>query len=176
MVMEVIMRVRFASLIFVGLALSVSSCNFPTSEGNAEATALMSTVIAMQTEAAVPQFTSTPIGTAAPMATETSVPLPPTPRSPSITRDTLCWVGPGAVYEVVSALQGGSTVELLGRGSIAGWWIVRNPIYKDPCWVRASDIQIDPAYDVSALQIYYPPPTPTFTPSITPSPTSTPTP
>ena len=87
---------------------------------------------------------------------------------------TLCWRGPGPAYEVVSALKISTRVEIIGKGSISGWWIVRNPIYHDPCWVMASAIRIDPGFDLSSLPIIFPPPTPTLTP--TPTPTSTPTP
>ncbi|HEX2697728.1 MAG TPA: hypothetical protein VHM28_08460, partial [Anaerolineales bacterium] len=94
----------------------------------------------------------------------------PTPQSPLVTGDALCWVGPGAVYEVVSAIKKGTRVELMGRGNISGWWIVRNPIYHDPCWIPDKYLQFDPGFNTSGLQIYYPPPTPTYTPSITPTP------
>jgi uncharacterized protein YgiM (DUF1202 family) len=84
----------------------------------------------------------------------------------------LCWQGPGPKYEVVSALTKGSRVKLLGQGSISGWYIVRNPIYHDPCWVQQTDLQIEPGTDLLSLQIFNPPPT--YTPT-QPPPTSTPT-
>lgn len=80
-------------------------------------------------------------------------------------------MGPGNAYPVVSAVKSGARVELIGVGSIAGWFIIRNPIYHDPCWIEAKDLQIDPRYDVSQLQIYNPPPTPG--PTETPIPTPT---
>jgi len=97
----------------------------------------------------------------------------PTPQNPLVLRATLCWKGPGPVYEVVSGLKKDERVVLLGRGSIAGWWVVDNPIYHDPCWVMASDLQLDPGFDTSNLRIFNPPPTPT--PTRTPTPTYTPT-
>ena len=114
-------------------------------------------------------FTETPNPT--PTSTNT---LQPTPQKPLVLKTTLCWVGPGTQFEVVSSLKQNESVEIIGRGSIEGWLIVRNPIYHDPCWAQASDLQIDASFDVNALQVYYPPPTPTRTPKPTPVPSATP--
>jgi hypothetical protein len=107
-----------------------------------------------------------------PAATETPVPTA-TPQNPLVLRDTLCWIGPGNKYDVVSALKVGTRIELIGRGTIDGWWVISNPIYKDACWVQATDIQIETGFDTSALKVIAPPPlpTPTWTPSQTPTPT-----
>jgi len=94
------------------------------------------------------------------------------PQNSLVTGSTLCWLGPGSVYEVSSAIQKGTRVELLGRGDISGWWVVRNPTYHDPCWLQYQYLQIDPGVNVSALPIFYTPATPTPTP--TPVPTATP--
>ena len=114
-------------------------------------------------------FTETP--NLIPTSTNT---LQPTPQKPLVIKTTLCWVGPGTQFEVVSSLKQGENVEIIGRGSIEGWLIIRNPIYHDPCWAQASDLQLDVSFDVNALKIYYPPPTPTRTPKPTPIPSATP--
>jgi hypothetical protein len=77
---------------------------------------------------------------------------------------------------VVSALKEGKRVEIIGRANIAGWWIVDNPIYHDPCWSQAEYLQVDPGFNPLVLPVYAPPPTPTFTPTNTPTPTRTPRP
>jgi hypothetical protein len=84
----------------------------------------------------------------------------PTPPSPVAVRDALCYGGPGRVYGVISAIQAGTSLSLLGRGSLYDWWIVQNPIYNVPCWIDATDLQIDAAYDTSALEVATPPPFP----------------
>jgi hypothetical protein len=117
-----------------------------------------------------------------PAPTNTLLPLPSgAPESPLVTSDTLCWRGPGPQYEVISSVKQGTAVSLLGRGVIAGWFVIRNPIYGDPCWIQANVLQIPSSVDVSALPVYNPPWTPTVTPPPTsavtgtpPSPTSTP--
>ena len=166
-------------LLFV-LLVSLA-CNAPGA-GNVDltATTVIETAVARASTLAVetsglpnppaPQV-NTPLPTDTPLPSET-----PTPQDPLVVRATLCWVGPGSQYDVVSALKEGERVPLLGKGSIPDWWIVRNPIYRDPCWVQARDLQVDPGVDLGALQVYYPPPTPTYTPTETPIPTATNTP
>jgi hypothetical protein len=76
-------------------------------------------------------------------------------------------------YDVVSSLNTGQTVEVIGRGSIADWFIIRNPRYHDPCWVQAKDLKLDASFDMNALQVSNPPPLPTNTPKPTPVPSAT---
>jgi hypothetical protein len=72
---------------------------------------------------------------------------------------------------VVSSLDQGERVKLLGQGSIPGWYIVENPTYHDLCWVAATDLQVDASTDLASLKIYNPPvPKPTKTPKPTPTP------
>lgn len=97
-----------------------------------------------------PTPSSTAIPTHMPTATQT-----PTPQNPLVIQDTLCWNGPG--YDEVSSVMTGTRVELLGRGSIEGWWVISNPRYHTPCWMWESDLQISPG-DFANLPIYTPPP------------------
>lgn len=168
--------------ITIGLFLIVllSSCNLPgNQEENPEivASQVAETLTAFVISNPIPVSTSTPeeVASSTPLATSTE-PMPTsTPQNPLVLNTILCWKGPGDPYEVVSALKTGERVELIGEGSIAGWWIVDNPIYHDPCWAQAASIQIEPGYDTASLPLYTPPPSPTPTPSNTPTPTSTPT-
>ncbi len=166
-------------LIILALIFVLTACNIPTSDADAgaQATAVAATLTALQqsvppTQTFIVLDTSTPIS----QPTETGAPsATPTPQNPLVLRATLCWMGPGAVYEVVSSLRKDERVTLLGRGGVSGWWVVDNPIYHDPCWVQESDLQLDPGYDTSNLKVFNPPPTPTHTPTPeTPTPTSTP--
>lgn len=164
------LAIVLAALIFL------QACNLPAAASSPTpdmvATLVVLTFSAVQTAATV---SVPPPVEPEPAITETSLPtFTPTPQNPLVLKTTLCWAGPGAAYEVVSALKQNERVELLGQGSLAGWWIVKNPIYRDPCWVLASDLQLDPNMDVTNLKIYYPPPTPTYTP--VPTVTYTPTP
>jgi hypothetical protein len=93
--------------------------------------------------------------------------LTPTPQNPLVTETAYCWSGPTSktlTYELISSIQAGTRVQLLGRGIEDGWWVVRNPRYNDPCWIQQEYIQIDPGYDLSTLRTFAVPPTPTATP------------
>jgi hypothetical protein len=161
-------------LAFLALCLILAACNLPNVTNIPVPETQPGTLLQQPSETATPDLALVPF-TDTPLPTETPPPpATPTPENPLVLHTTLCWVGPGAQYDVVSALKEGERVELLGQGSIAGWWIVRNPIYHDPCWVQSQDLQIEPGYNISGLQTFYPPPTPTFTPSSTPTATPTP--
>ena len=156
------------------LCLLAAGCNLPsgTSAVNAVATNAAATLYALRTAvaatltAAPPSSTPTlpPVSTALPTFTSA-------PQDTVVTQLALCWTGPGNAYPVVSSVKAGTSVTLMGVGSIAGWYIIQNPRYHDPCWIQANSLKIDPNYDLSALRIYNPPPTPG--PTETPSPVPT---
>jgi hypothetical protein len=162
------------------LILVAAACNFPSiatpTAVNIEQTAVMGTLSALATQVAQ---TSVPAGntaTARPTSLSSATNPPqvsPTPQNPLVVKSSLCWVGPGPVYEVVSAVKQDERVTLLGRGSIDAWWIIDNPIYHDPCWVMADVLQFDSGFNISGLKVFTPPPTPT--PTVTKTPTATPT-
>lgn len=164
------------------LAILLGDCNLPnpTEDGLAPqdtvATWAAATLTAQVASVPIPTSTPTPEENATPTPTATEALPISTPQNPLVLEATLCWKGPGAQYEVVSALKKDERIELIGQGSIAGWWIVNNPIYHDPCWAQTKDLQIEPGYNTSALPIYTPPPTPTSTPTNTATPTATNTP
>ena len=165
-------------LILTILACSINNINISTQPDYALTITAQALVIqltgqapaqAAQPAPANPQApaAAVPSDTAAPAATATA-------QKPLVINSTLCWLGPGDKYEVMSSLSKGQNVEVIGRGSISGWIILRNPRYHDPCWARASDLQIDPSLDLNSLQVYTPPVLPTNTPKPTPDPTATP--
>lgn len=163
------------------VVLLLSACNMPgTKEQTPDLVATWVAATLTSVGAPVPVATATPNPPAFPTASQlpkpsdTSMP-PATPQNPLVLETILCWKGPGSQYEVVSALKKDERVELIGQGSIAGWFIVNNPIYHDPCWAQAAYLQIEPGYNTYALPIYTPPPSPTPTPTVTRTPTNTPT-
>jgi uncharacterized protein YgiM (DUF1202 family) len=168
---------RFA---FAGaaLVLAVIACNLPTATPtpDAGATKLAATVSSLETSVSASQTAFPAVEPPTPLPANTIPPLATaTAANPLVIQDALCWVGPGSAYEVVSAVKTGTQVELVGRGSLSGWYIIKNPIYHDPCWIEAANLQIDPSYNLSGLPIINPPPSPTPTPTHTPKPTNTPT-
>lgn len=178
------MRTRNMSIIFSLLMLVLlSACNLPNSNEEEAPQDTIATWVAKTLTAqavSVPISTSTPVPevgvTLAPIPSATELLPTSTPQNPLVLETTLCWKGPGTQFEVVSALKKDERVELIGQGSLAGWWIVDNPIYHDPCWAQAKDLRVEPGYNTAALPIYTPPPTPTSTPTNTATPTATNTP
>jgi hypothetical protein len=173
---------RLLIIISLFLVVLLGACNLPGPTEEAEAvqdtvaTWVATTLTAQAASAPMP--TSTPLSAENPTPTLTATETLPTstPQNPLVLETILCWKGPGAQYEVVSALKKDERVELIGQGSIAGWWIVNNPTYHDPCWAQAKYLLIDPGYNTSTLPVYTPPPTPTSTPTNTAIPTATNTP
>jgi len=142
----------------------------------APGTMVVETITALAAQALTSQAAITATDTLTPASppTNTSIPgVTATAKSPVVINDTLCWLGPGPGYVVSSSILTGTNVVLLGQGSIPGWWIVSDPIYHDPCWIYQQDLQIDPNYDLSNLQTFYPPytPTPLPIPTLIPLPT-----
>jgi hypothetical protein len=170
-------------LAFAGLlGLAMFACNFPrpaVPTPDTSGTFAARTLSALQTGDAMTQAdaftasasTSVPLGTSLLGGTATTVTA--VPLDSVALQDALCWVGPGEQYVVVSAIRNGMRVELLGTGSLPGWYIVRNPIYHDPCWIPSADLKVDAGVNLSALPVFSPPATPTPTATNTPKPTAT---
>ncbi len=166
------------------LFLGILSCGISYNMGPqatapvAPGTMVVETITALEAQALTSQAAITATDTLAsassPTNTNTSSAIA-TVKSPLVISDSLCWLGPGPGYVVSSSILTGTSVVLLGQGSIPGWWIVSDPIYHDPCWIYQQDLQIDPNYDLSNLQTFYPPSTPTPTITLTPIPTLIPT-
>ena len=150
----------------LALFLALLSCNLSYNIGPQANTSVAPGTMVGETITAIAAaaITATDTFTPASPATNTSIPSAlATAKSPVVINDTLCWLGPGPGYVVSSAILTGTNVVLLGQGSIPGWWIVNDPIYHDPCWIYQQDLQIDPNYDLSNLQTFYPPSTSTPT-------------
>jgi len=168
----------------LALFLGLLSCNISYNMGPqantsvAPGTMVGETITALAVQALTSQADITATDTLTPASPPTNTSTPgaiATAKSPLVINDTLCWLGPGPGYVVSSAILTGTSVVLLGQGSIPGWWIVNDPIYHDPCWIYQQDLQIDPNYDLSNLQTFYPPSTstptriPTLIPTIVPT-------
>jgi hypothetical protein len=157
--------------------LVAAACNIPAGSPPADvgATMIAATVSVLQTDAAASAtaaVTPSPVPPEAPTPTLYLSPTAtPEPQPPVVTKLALCYTGPGPVYPVVSSVKAGTQVNILGVGSITGWFVIENPTYHDRCWLEATNLQIDPNLNVAGLKIYNPPPTPG--PKETPIPTAT---
>ena len=98
-----------------------------------------------------------------PSATSTRTPLPATftPTSqpiqpPVVVKLAGCWFGPGPTYHMESSITPGQSVQLLGVGSVPGWYIILNPYFFQPCWIQAANLSIDPRTDLSQFPVVTP--------------------
>jgi len=153
------------------LMMGIFACNLPVGKGtpNSADTMVAATMAIVQANifesqtasvdaTALPTLTPTPSPTLTPMTIAT-------PQNPVVLHLALCWSGPGKIYTTVSSVKAGTRVVLIGVGSISGWYIIKNPIYHDLCWIEKKNIQVEPGFDISSLRIYNPPPTPGPTPT-----------
>ena len=85
-------------------------------------------------------------------------------RSPVVASDATCLWGPGPEFGVIATVAHGTEVQLLGRGVISGWFIIREPASGTPCWLQGSIMQFPADYNFSALPLLNPPATATVTP------------
>jgi len=96
-----------------------------------------------------------------------------------VTVNTNCRTGPGKDYPVVSAVEVGQAVQVVGRSANSQYWIIRDP--DDPrkfCWLWGKYVTLTGI--IAGLPIVTPPPKPTPKPTqvptkrpVTPVPTAT---
>jgi len=165
-------RLSLVCLLFMAVLLG---CNYPSAVSTQDvmASLVAATLTAVGAGSSAGQVAVTDTAATTPVPADTNPPSStPTPGNPVVIHDALCSEGPGNVYDVVSSVKTGTKVQLIGVGSVAGWYIITNPIYHDPCWIAAANLQIDPNYNLSTLKVFNPPSTPTPTPSNTNTPIS----
>jgi uncharacterized protein YgiM (DUF1202 family) len=153
------------------LVILLMACNLPASVAT---TALPSTAPTAAIESSATETTTeipaTPTASSTPSAATNTVSLPTltaTPQNPLVTTTEYCYSGPQSKtlkYEIISSIQAGTRVQLLGKGIVDGWWVIKNPRYGDPCWIQMQYVQIDPSYDLTGLKVIAVPATPTATP------------
>ena len=165
-------RITLALLLII---VAILACNYPsvTPTQDLMVTQVAATLTALAPGISVQPSMATFTGTTIPIPANTVPPsITPTPENPVVIHDALCNAGPGDVYEVVSSVKTGTQVELIGVGSVSGWYIINNPIYHDPCWIAAANLKIDPGFNLSTLRVFNPPSTPTPEATQTPVPTT----
>jgi hypothetical protein len=69
---------------------------------------------------------------------------------------TGCYYGPGPEYTLDSNISPGKKVDIVGVGSVPGWYVIVNPYFHKQCWVNANDLEIDPARDLTTLPVMTP--------------------
>jgi len=118
--------------------------------------AQLASVMLTQTVAA---YSPTPHpATSTPMVTETPT-LEPTPEAtkrPEVIGYSPCYAGPGPSYPLISNISDTKKVELIGIGSVSGWYVIKNPYFNSPCWIEAEDLKIFSDIDLSVYPTVMP--------------------
>ncbi len=106
-----------------------------------------------------PTATETPAFTATPEGPPTDKPVP---KPAAVIAVAGCWRGPGDTYTLISNIEpkanGRKNIIILGTGSEPGWYVIRNPYFNNPCWIRAENLAIDPIMDMSQFPLMTPGP------------------
>ena len=108
-------------------------------------------------------LTPTPTGTTTPTPTITPTPEYLVLRGRVLVRAN-CRYGPGAPYLYKYGLVPGSNLEVIGRNDLGTWILVQAIGGDNPCWVKASLLELQgdvmavaPTYIPLPLSPYYPP-------------------
>ena len=159
------MKLRLSSLVVLGIVLvmTISACAPeatppPVDTAATLAIQLMNEMFTQTALAASP--TPLPVtATQTPIPTETAT-LEPTSSGPlkrtEIRKFTGCYYGPGPEYTLDSNIAERKKVDIVGVGSVPGWYVIINPYFHKQCWVNANDLEIDPARDLSTLPVMTP--------------------
>ncbi len=69
-----------------------------------------------------------------------------------------CWKGgpPTLGYKLDSNISFPKKVDLLGVGSVPGWYVIKNPYFNAPCWISADDLKIFSDIDLSTYPVMTP--------------------
>jgi hypothetical protein len=145
------------SFVFALLASACSSTPaMPTSDEMSTAVAALAITFMTRTAAAAsptPTITLTPLPTETPTLDWTAT---PEHSMPIVVNFASCFYGPGANFTLESNIKKGKRVELLGVGNQPGWYIIRNPYFHKPCWIAATDLQIDSGVNTAILPVMTP--------------------
>jgi hypothetical protein len=94
--------------------------------------------------------------TLVPTATETLPPTVATTGIPEVVGQSPCYTGPGGSYPLTSNISDTKKVEIVGVGSVPGWYIINNPYFGSTCWISADNLKLDPNSDFSNLPVISP--------------------
>lgn len=173
-----------ATLLLPALACNLQGAEIPEGPEGEVATAVVLTLEAQsaQTAAAQPPTEApeptieTPEPEVTPTEALTATPaFTATPAVPmvSVTTNTNCRTGPGAIYDYRGALLVGETAEVVARSSVGDYWYIVNPDNPGEfCWLWGE--YAVPVGNTAVLPAFTPPPspTPTYTPTATYTPTT----
>lgn len=133
----------------------------PTVDAIGTLSAELASVMLTQTAMAYSPTPQPPTSTSIPDETETPTPEPasiePAATSmPEVIGFSPCYTGPGEHYALTSNISDTKKVEFMGVGSVPGWYVIENPYFWSPCWIRAENLKIESDVDLSAFPVISP--------------------
>ena len=151
------MTPRFLRPVIIGLVVILLSSACATSStpspADQQATNIAVGVAAARTKtASAPTATRTATPTYTPSPTIT--PTKPPAKPPVVSTFASCWWGPWSqdtTYHLESNIEAGEQVQIVGVGSVPGWYIIINPYFYQRCWIKAADLSVDPNMDLSTI-------------------------
>jgi hypothetical protein len=102
----------------------------------------------------VAAYTPTPLPSPTPTATPSFTETPTVPAQtaiPKVSGYSPCYEGPGISYRLTSNISDTKSVEIVGVGSVPGWYVIINPYFHSKCWISATNLVLDPNFDPSAF-------------------------
>jgi hypothetical protein len=150
------------------LAALISACapqqtdTAPTPDSIGTVAAELAFSMMTQTAAAQPTATPEPTETLAPVETETPTPepLPLEPVAttmPKVIGPAPCYIGgPGPDRPFTSNISDFKDVEMIGIGSVDGWYVIEDPYFYSPCWISAENLKLEADFDLSAYPVIEP--------------------
>lgn len=160
------MNLRHRTRLCIGLAflLNVTACRPEATPAAVDGAATLAVQLAslMLTQTAVAAsptpLPATATETPSPADTPTTEPTKSPVKRPAIRAFTGCYYGPGLEYGLDSNIAENKKVQIVGIGSVPGWYVIINPYFHKQCWVSANDLEIDPNMDLSTLPVMTPKP------------------
>lgn len=160
------MKLRASRLVLLGsvLVMMLLACTQqaeptpPVDVAGTMAIQLMQQMLTQTATAASPTPLP-PTATLIPTETLTPEPTEAKPLKRTVIKVfTGCYYGPGPEYTLDSNISEGRRVDIVGIGSVPGWYVIVNPYFHKQCWVNANDLEIDPNRDLSTLPVMTPMP------------------
>jgi hypothetical protein len=127
--------------------LNSTSTNFATSQASTLAPSYTATHRPTETQVLKPTTTPTRTSTSSPTQTQSDTATPSITPTYAILRGTVleqanCRYGPGAAYLYKYGLYPGYNLEIIGRNEEGTWVVIRAIGGTNPCWVKASLMDI----------------------------------
>jgi hypothetical protein len=127
--------------------LTSTATIYPVSQASPLAPSSSETQLPTDTQVPKPTATRTRTPTATPEETRTETPTPSITPTYAILRGTVleqanCRYGPGAAYLYKYGLYPGYYLEIIGRNEKGTWIVIRAIGGTNPCWVKASLLDI----------------------------------